>query len=58
LFPITVGLTGFNNLYSQQANLIQAAALVAAIIPIVIFFLAQRTFLEGVVVQGGAGVEK
>lgn len=57
-FPITVGLTGFNNLYAQQTNLIQAAALIAAIIPIIVFFLAQRTFLEGVVVQGGAGVEK
>lgn len=57
-FPITVGLTGFNNLYSQQTNLIQAAALIAAVIPIILFFLAQRTFLEGVVVQGGAGVEK
>ncbi len=57
-FPITVGLTGFNNLYSQQTNLIQATALVAAVIPIVVFFLAQKTFLEGVVVQGGAGVEK
>jgi len=57
-FPITVGLTGFINLYSQQTNLIQAAALNAAVIPIILFFLAQRTFLEGVVVQGGAGVEK
>ena len=57
-FPITVGLTGFNNLYSQQTNLIQAAALVAAVIPIIVFFMAQKTFLEGVVVQGGAGVEK
>jgi multiple sugar transport system permease protein len=57
-FPITVGLTGFNNLYSQQTNLIQAAALIAAVIPLILFFLAQRTFLEGVVVQGGAGVEK
>ncbi len=57
-FPITVGLTGFNNLFSQQTNLIQATALVAAVIPIVVFFLAQKTFLEGVVVQGGAGVEK
>lgn len=57
-FPITVGLMGFNNLYSQQTNLIQAAALIAAVIPIVVFFMAQKTFLEGVVVQGGAGVEK
>ena len=57
LFPITVGLTGFNNLYTQQTNLIQAVSLVASIIPLVIFFLAQRVFLEGVAI-GGAGVDK
>jgi multiple sugar transport system permease protein len=49
-FPITVGLTAFNNLYSQSTNLIQAASLISAIIPIVVFFFAQRIFLEGVVI--------
>lgn len=56
-FPITVGLTGFNNLYTQQTNLIQAASLIASIIPLILFFLAQRVFLQGVVV-GGASVER
>jgi multiple sugar transport system permease protein len=57
LFPITVGLTGFNSLYTQQTNLIQAASLIASIIPVVVFFFAQRIFMQGVVV-GGAGVDK
>ncbi len=51
-FPITVGLTAFNNLYSQSTNLIQAASLLSAIIPVVIFFLAQKQFMQGVVVTG------
>ncbi len=51
-YPITVGLTAFNNLYSQSTNLIQAASLVSAIVPLIVFFLAQRAFMQGVVVTG------
>lgn len=51
-FPITVGLTAFNNLYSQSTNLIQAASLISAVIPVIVFFLAQRQFMQGVVVTG------
>ncbi len=51
-FPITVGLTAFNNLYSQSTNLIQAASLISAVIPVIIFFLAQKQFMQGVVVTG------
>ena len=51
-FPITIGLTAFNNLYSQQTNLIQAAALITAVIPVIIFFFAQRIFMQGVVITG------
>ncbi len=51
-FPITVGLTAFNNLFSQSTNLIQAASLVSAVLPVVIFFLAQRIFMQGVVITG------
>ncbi len=51
-FPITVGLTAFNNLYSQQTNLIQAASLISAVLPLLIFFFAQRIFLQGIVFTG------
>lgn len=52
LFPISVGLTGFKQLYTAQTNLIQASALIAAAIPLVIFFFAQRVFMQGIVVTG------
>lgn len=51
-YPITVGLTAFNRLYSQQTNLIQASALITAVIPVIIFFFAQRIFMQGVVITG------
>ncbi len=51
-YPITVGLTAFNNLYSQQTNLIQAASLVSAVLPLLVFLLAQRVFLQGIVFTG------
>ncbi len=57
LFPITVGLTGFNNLYETQTNLVQAASLIASVIPLIIFFFAQRIFLEGIQI-GGVGIDK
>ncbi len=52
LFPITVGLTAFNHLYSQRANLIQAASLIAVIVPLIVFLIAQRYFVQGVVITG------
>lgn len=51
-FPITVGLTAFNNLYSQSTNLIQAASLISAVLPVIVFFFAQRVFMQGVVITG------
>lgn len=51
-FPITVGLTAFNSLYSQATNLIQASALISAVLPVLVFFLSQRVFMQGVVVTG------
>jgi len=51
-YPITVGLTAFNRLYSQSTNLIQASALITAVIPVIIFFFAQSIFMQGVVITG------
>lgn len=52
LYPITVGLNGFKGLYEGQDNLIQAASLTAAVVPLVVFFFAQRAFIQGVVITG------
>jgi len=55
LQPLSVGLARFNALYSQEPTLIQAAAIMAMILPVVVFFVAQRAFMRGVVF---GGVEK
>jgi len=51
-FPITVGLSTFNTLYSRFANLIQAGTFISAVIPVLVFFFAQRAFMQGVVITG------
>lgn len=52
LQPISVGVQQFNSLYGQRPELIQTAALMGLFVPILIFFLAQRVFLQGVVFTG------
>jgi multiple sugar transport system permease protein len=52
LNPISVGLSAFRNMYTQEAHLIQAAGLIACVLPFVVFFTAQRFFIQGVVVTG------
>jgi multiple sugar transport system permease protein len=51
-WPISVALSSFNGIYGQQPQLIQAGALLALILPIILFFVAQRFFIQGVVVTG------
>ena len=55
LQPLAVGLARFNALYSQIPTLLQAAALMAMVLPVLVFFFAQRAFMRGVVF---GGVEK
>ena len=52
LQPIAVALPRFNNLYGSNPPLIQAASLMAMALPVLIFFFAQRVFIQGVVVTG------
>ncbi|CAG0930366.1 L-arabinose transport system permease protein AraQ [Thermoflexales bacterium] len=52
LYPIAVGLTQFNNAYGSQPGQLMAATLMAIAIPVVIFFMAQRQFMQGIVVTG------
>ena len=55
LQPLSVGLGRFNALYSAESTVVQAAALMAMALPVVVFFVAQRAFMRGVVF---GGVEK
>ncbi len=52
LHPISVGLQVFNTLYDSQPHLIQAGALIAIAIPVLIFVFAQRVFLNGIDLSG------
>jgi multiple sugar transport system permease protein len=52
LQPISVGLRSFNTLYDSQPNLIQSGALLALIIPVVVFIFAQKVFLQGIDLSG------
>ena len=50
--PISVGLTFFNGLYATRNELILAAAIISMILPLAIFFFAQRVFIQGIVITG------
>jgi multiple sugar transport system permease protein len=51
-WPISVGLATFNGIYGQRPQLIQAGALMAMVLPLLLFALAQRFFVQGIVVTG------
>jgi len=50
--PISVALSRFNGIYGRQPQLIQAGSLMTLIIPLIIFLLAQRFFIQGIVITG------
>jgi multiple sugar transport system permease protein len=52
LQPIATGLADFNSIYSSSPELIQAATLMTIVIPMVVFFVAQRAFMRGIVITG------
>jgi len=51
-WPISVALSTFNGIYGQRPQLIQAGALMALILPLLLFVVAQRFFVQGIVVTG------
>lgn len=52
LQPISVGIQEFNFLYGTRPELLQATSLLALLIPVAVFFVAQRYFMQGVVFSG------
>jgi multiple sugar transport system permease protein len=52
LQPLSIGIQQYNALYSSQPTLIQASALMTMAVPVIVFLLAQRAFMRGVVVTG------
>ena len=54
-WTVAVGLQTFNALYSVNTHLIMAASVVMVLPPIILFFLAQKIFTQGVVITGIKG---
>ena len=54
-WTLAVGLQTFNALYAVNTNLIMAASAVMVLPPIILYFLAQRIFTQGVVFTGIKG---
>ena len=54
-WPVSVGLSQFRNLHQVQWNLTMAATLLVMAPVIVLFFFAQRAFVEGVTLTGVKG---
>ncbi|MFM7172666.1 MAG: carbohydrate ABC transporter permease [Caldilinea sp.] len=54
-WTMAVGLQTFNALYSVNTHLIMAASVVMVIPPVLLFFFAQRQFIQGVVITGVKG---
>ncbi len=52
LYTISIGMTQFNNIFAVQPGLAMAASMMAIALPLVIFFLAQRVFVQGIVITG------
>jgi len=52
LQPISVGIQQFNAIFGQRPALIQTVALMGLVLPVLIFFLAQRAFTRGIVFTG------
>jgi multiple sugar transport system permease protein len=51
-WPISIALQTFNGIYGTRPQLIQAGALMAMIAPLLLFVVAQRFFVQGIVITG------
>ncbi|MBE2221259.1 MAG: carbohydrate ABC transporter permease [Anaerolineae bacterium] len=51
-WPISVALSTFNGIYGQRPQLIQAGAMMALIAPLILFIMAQKVFVRGIVITG------
>lgn len=54
-WTLALGLSSFRQLYETRVNLLMAASFVAVLPCILLFFFAQRLFIQGIVVSGVKG---
>lgn len=51
-YVISIGVQVFNFRYDTRPDLVQATSMMAMIVPVVIFFFAQKAFMRGIVITG------
>jgi multiple sugar transport system permease protein len=51
-YVISIGVQVFNFRYDSHPELVQATSMMAMVVPIVLFFFAQKAFMRGVVITG------
>ncbi|MCG2769887.1 MAG: carbohydrate ABC transporter permease [Anaerolineae bacterium] len=56
-YTVPLGLNAFRTEYFIEWNLYMAAAAVAMAVPLIVFFVAQRYFIQGVALTGAGGVK-
>jgi multiple sugar transport system permease protein len=52
LQPISIAIQGFNARFSARPHLVQSSALLGLVVPLILFFLAQRVFMRGIIFTG------
>lgn len=52
LYTISIGMTQFNNIFQAQPGFAMAAAMMSISVPLLMFLLAQRIFMQGIVITG------
>jgi len=52
LQPVALGIQSYNALHSARPHMVQATSLLGLVVPLSIFFLAQRFFMRGIVFTG------
>ena len=55
LYTLQLGLQQYSSQYGREWGLLMAAAVLISLPPIIIFFLTQRTFVQGVTLTGIKG---
>jgi multiple sugar transport system permease protein len=52
LQPISIGIQLYNALFFAEPHMVQATALLGLLLPVALFFVAQRYFMRGIVFTG------
>jgi multiple sugar transport system permease protein len=51
-WPISISIQQFNYIHGTEPQLVQVVSLLGLTVPLLLFFLAQRVFMQGIVITG------